>query len=175
MDQSIRGAVGRELVEPDIKSRLVGRVVANVLREQDAAPQARQIVLNAFVVAGESPLRKQHQVVQKQAHEGFEHVEAAQRGDAGLVELGGAQAAVGAQHAEKDLAGLVLVVLAAKADLGQDFKHRAAFRLDDADIVLRVELAIPRDKNRAVVAFLVRLIFQGEVLETGTLLLAEAA
>ena len=95
MDQPVFGAVRREFVEGDVEAGAIHRVPANVFRELNATPKPRKIVLDTAVLTRETTLREQYQIGQKQPDEYVEHVEVVELGDAGLVELSGAEAAVG--------------------------------------------------------------------------------
>ena len=134
VNQPVHGAVRRELVESDVEAGAVRHVPANVLSEPDAPPKPGKIVLDAVVVAGEPALREQRQIGQEQPDEHVEHVEMAERGDTGLVELRGAEAPVGPQHLEKHPSGALLVAVD-EVHLRQNLEHGAAPGLDDTHVV----------------------------------------
>ena len=158
-DEPVSGPVGAQLVVFHVEARTVDLVLPQVMPECDAAAQAGQILLGGHVPAPEAASNQQVDVLQEQSDKGFKHGEFPQRPDgAGREVRGPPQAAVGAQHREKCLASLIVVrVRVPKVDLGQDLDECAAFRGDHANIVARVEPAVPAKlKDRAVSMLLKR-------------------
>ena len=96
----------------------------------------------------------------------------AERGDTGFVELRGAEALAGPQHLEKHPSGALLVAVD-EVHLRQNLEHGAAPGLDDTHVVPGVEPPVPERQHGAVLALLIRLIGQREVLEVRVLRIVE--
>ena len=150
VNQPVDRAIRRELVESDVEPRTVRHVEADVLRELDATPQARQVVLCFLIVAGQAALRESHQIVQEQPDEDVEHGELAQRPDAGLIELREPQGAVRPKHLQEYLAPVRLASIApGEFHLRQNLHHGATLRLDDTHMVAGVEPIVSEREHRA--------------------------
>ena len=170
VDQPVRGSVRGELVVAHVEAGAVHQVLADVRREEDPPAQTREIRLPRAVRPGEAAPGQQDDAGQEQMDEGFEHVEAADRADAGRVELRMPEPAPVPQHGQEDPAGLFvpacrgigraarpvaeacggpsrLVPDVREVDLRQDLNRRSAARFDDSDVVLRVEDAFPEGQN----------------------------
>ena len=129
--------------------------------------------------------------------ERLEHVEAPDRADAGTVKLCLPEAAPVPQHREEDLPGVFVpighgtrtafrrlasvaadrrraVFVLREIDLREDLDHGSPARLDDPDVVLRVEATAPERENGPAPAPFVGLLRERESLQITLFVLTQS-
>lgn len=200
MDQPVGRPVRGELVVSHVEPGAVGQVHADVPGEQDPPAQAGEVRLARPVLPGEAAPGKPDDAGEEKLDERLEHVESRDVPDAGDVELRLAEPPPVAQHLEEDPAGGFLaggagaralpggvreaaprggrsgaVLGGCEIDLRENLYRGPPARLDDADVVLRAQAAVPDLQDRPEPVFRIGPPSgEGEIPQIPLLVLGEA-
>lgn len=165
-NEAVGGPVDAEFVVVHEKPCPVDQVLADLIPEQDAAPQVGQILLHPDVPPAEAAADQKSQVVEEKAYERIQHGKPAHRADGAVLETRrSVQAPRRAQHLQEDAPGLLVVGLpcSEEIDLGQDLHDGSAFGRDDSHVIGGVQVTASIElENRTESALLIVLIRPGE-------------
>ena len=168
VDQAVRRPVRGEFVEADVEPGAVYQILADMLRKQNPPAQAGKVGLLRPVGPGKAAPGQQDHIRQEQVDEGFEHVEAADVANAGVVPWRFPQAPPIPEHVHKDAPGVFDVACFAlrKIDLRQDFDHPSLASFNNPDVILRTEFAmLEREHGGLPLAFFFVCSFERESLQ----------
>ena len=183
VDQSVCGPVRGEFIVADVEPGAVGQILSYMRREQDPPSQAREILLLRAIGSGEAALGQQDDARQEHVDERLEHVDAADRPDAGTIELRFTETAPIAQHGQEDPASVLFltchgagrgVPVVREVELRQDLDQGPAARFDDPDVVLCVEATVAEREDRAVLSPLVGRLSECESLQVTLFVLTQS-